>query len=410
MKIVSLISKDTYRRNQNSVTMFLNYCIENNYDLNQIFIDSDIDEEGIIKKGNIISLLNDISFKNAKLLVNNSKEIAADLPSLIEIFIEFNQRGVQIEIIDSSSQDILSDSLLRLGYIKPKTETQIKISQSVKLKSRKGSLLGRAPFGYKKSLTGGFEIDNKKSDIIKNIFKLYSGNYGRDEKLGLRKISNIIKFVCQDDSLKWSPQTLRKILTNRFYTGVYRRDSVIISNNHEFIISEDKFAYVQDIFKKREIGNTRDNVLKNKNHIHNKTLYKCGYCKTNLNKSVHHRAWKKADGTVNKYIYSYINCENIKCKKLNKKRIRIEKKYFTNGHNVNSFIHNSPSLSYSKLVSEFKNQIKLVIRGKRKISDLKNDLVLLKKFENKLDINKKRNITSRTIEIKNNREKILTAL
>ena len=43
---------------------------------------------------------------------------------------------------------------------------------------------------------------------------------------------------------------MRNILKNRFYVGIYQRDSKIISGNHDQIVTDQEFNYIQELFKK----------------------------------------------------------------------------------------------------------------------------------------------------------------
>ena len=403
MEAIGLISKNSFNEYGDSISIYLNHSLDNGYELNKLFIDSEIEENEIVKRGNYNTLIEDFSFRNKKLLIFNSNDIAENLPSLIENYIKLNERGVQIELINSSTQDLLSDGLLRLGYLKPKNEKQIKIAETIKSKSIKGGFLGRAPFGYLKSSSGGFIIDPDKSELIKTIFNLYSGEYGKNNRIGLRKISKIIKTKYSFRELKWAPQTIKKILKNRFYTGVYRRDLVIISNNHEPIITNEQFDFVQNLFLSRRLS---FNKSKSKMSMRNKILFKCGYCNYKLNKSTHHRKWKRASGEEFKKIYTYLNCQNDQCNKVINKRLEIEKYYINDQdedfNNIKEFV------SYNRLVNDFKKNIKLVIRGRFKVSSLKYDIDQLKEYEKYFEINSPKNKYNKIIEVKNNFNEILT--
>ncbi len=175
METIGLISKNSFNEFSDSISIYLNHSLDNGYELNKLFIDSEVEENEIIKKGNYNTLVEGFSFRNKRLLISNSRDIADNLPILIENYIKLYERRIQIELINSETKDLLSDGLLRLGYLKPKSEKQIKIAETIKSKSIKGSFLGRAPFGYFKSSSGGFVVDYNKAELIKAIFNLYSG-------------------------------------------------------------------------------------------------------------------------------------------------------------------------------------------------------------------------------------------
>ena len=405
METIGLINNNSFNKYRDAISIHLNYCLSNGYDLDQLFIDSQIEESEIIKKGNFNTLINDFSFRNKRLLIFNSRDIAENLPILIENYIKLYDRRIQIELINSETKDLLSDGLLRLGYLKPKSEKQIKIAETIKSKSIKGSFLGRAPFGYFKSSAGGFVVDPDKAELIKAIFNLYSGNYGESKRIGLRKISKIIRDNYLFRDLKWSPQAIKKILTNRFYTGVYKRDLVIISNNHDSIITNEKFDFVQNLFVNSKVNyrkiqldkNDRDNIL-----------FKCGYCNHKLNKSIHHRKWKNINGEELNKIYTYLNCNNDRCNKVINMRIDVDKFYIDYEKKNNEY--KSEFVNYNTLVNDFRNNIKLVIRGKLKVSDLKYDIEKLREYEEHFKISNPKDKYDKVIEVKNNFNKILTTV
>ena len=403
METIGLISKNSFNEVSDSISIYLNHSLDNGYELSKLFIDSEIEENEIIKRGNYNTLVEDFSFRNKRLLIFNSRDIADNLPILIENYIKLYERRIQIELINSETKDLLSDGLLRLGYLKPKSEKQIKIAETIKSKSIKGSFLGRAPFGYLKSSSGGFEVDYNKAELIKAIFNLYSGNYGESKRIGLRKISKIIggNYLFRD--LKWTPQTIKKILTNRFYTGVYKRDLVIISNNHDPIITNEQSDFVQNLFVNSKVNFSKNQLDKNNG---DKILFKCGYCNHKLNKSIHHRKWKNINGEELNKIYTYLNCNNDRCNKVMNMRVEVDKFYIDYEAKNNEY--KSEFVNYNTLVNDFRNNIKLVIRGKLKVSDLKYDIDKLREYEEYFEINSPKNKYNKIIEVKNNFNEILT--
>ncbi|MFL2673267.1 MAG: hypothetical protein ACJ0G3_01125, partial [Dehalococcoidia bacterium] len=94
METIGLISNNLFIDNDESISIYLNHSLNNGYDLDQLFIDSEIEESEIIKKGNFNSLVNDFSFRNKRLLIFNSRDIAENLPILIENYIKLYDRRI----------------------------------------------------------------------------------------------------------------------------------------------------------------------------------------------------------------------------------------------------------------------------------------------------------------------------
>ena len=225
------------------------------------------------------------------------------------------------------------------------------------------------------------------------------------DQITLNNASKIIRDNYLFRDLKWSPQAIKKILTNRFYTGVYKRDLVIISNNHDSIITNEKFDFVQNLFVNSKVNyrkiqldkNDRDNIL-----------FKCGYCNHKLNKSIHHRKWKNINGKELNKIYTYLNCNNDRCNKVINMRIDVDKFYIDYEEKNNEY--KSEFVNYNTLVNDFRNNIKLVIRGKLKVSDLKYDIEKLREYEEHFKISNPKDKYDKVIEVKNNFNKILTTV
>ena len=112
-------------------------------------------------------------------------------------------------------------------YHVPQGEKQ---KQGMIRKASKGSLMSRAPFGYK--LTEGKIAPAENYQEVEEIF----GEFLAD-KVSLRKIAEKHKF---------SVNGLKKILKNFTYIGKIKFDNQIFDGTHEPIISTTLFNHVQD--------------------------------------------------------------------------------------------------------------------------------------------------------------------
>ena len=140
----------------------------------------------------------------------------------------------------------------------------------------------------------------------------------------------------------------------------------------------------------------------------NNILFRCGYCNYKLSKSTHHRKWKRITGEGFKKIYTYLNCENDQCNKVINKRLEVEKYYI---YEQSEDIDDTKEFtSYNKLISDFKKNIKLVIRGRLKVSNLKYYIDHLKAYEEYFQINSPKNRYHKIVEVKNDFNKILTPM
>ncbi len=70
-------------------------------------------------------------------------------------------------------------------------------------------------------------------------------------------------------------------------------------------------------------------------------------------------------------------------------RVEVDKFYID--YEAKSNEYKSEFVNYNTLVNDFRNNIKLVIRGKLKVSDLKYDIDKLREYEEYFEINSPKN-------------------
>jgi DNA invertase Pin-like site-specific DNA recombinase len=129
---------------------------------------------------------------------------------------------------------------------------EIKKSHSEKL--RQGEWPTKPPLGYK-SLKGENDRakhvpDEASSSIVQQAFELFStGNYSLKtlaEELAIRGLKTRYGKINSRESIK-------TILTRKFYIGVLEWKGREFKGNHEPIISKELFYRVQDVLKKRSV-------------------------------------------------------------------------------------------------------------------------------------------------------------
>ena len=383
------ISKASLDQDQNIVNKYLNYSIENNLDIKKIFTEGDIFSDDLFEKIEFKDLVKLPQLKNASLLVNSSLDLAKNLIDLSNIYILLSISKVKIDVIENNSGSILLDGLNRLGYSKPKLDKYSKISETINLKSLRGSVLNRIPIGYEKSIDGKFKVKEYEKLAVRKIHKLYSGNYGANKRLGLRKIVQIIDKEFDDLKYKWNTETIKNILKNRFYTGVYLRDAKIISDNHEQIITSNEYNYVQEIFKE----NLKKYKLNSKAVKNNKRISKlvCSYCNSNLNISYHSRKWLLRNGVEKKKVYNYVKCKND-CKFI-RKSIDL-KNYLNKDFDTKNLLF----IEYKNKLRNLRKNLKYLIRGKLSLDFFKNEIDSLMYLENWLKLNNENKYDSAKIK------------
>ena len=370
------IGKNSKNYDENILSKFLEYSLEHNLIIKKIFTEDVFYSDDIFEKCDLLSLLNREELKNSTLVIYNCLDLASNLISLSSIYIAMKESNIQIQLVENNSSSILNDGLNRLGISKPKSQKYTKISETINLKSSRGAVLNRIPLGYEKSLDGKFKINEEEKLIVRKIFKMYSGNFGKTERFGLRKISENLKKDFKYSKYKWNPQSVKNILKNRFYSGIYQRDSKIISGNHDQIVTDEEFNFIQELFKKN-IDSYQSISKKNKPNNYFNLI--CFYCNSKLNISYHSRKWKLSNGNEKKKVYYYAQCKNI-CK-FKRKNIDISK-YIEKEYGSENILLRD----YKKRIQSLRKLIKLLILGRLSLKYFKKEIEILGKLEDLLNI------------------------
>ena len=370
------IGKNSKNYDENILSKFLEYSLQHNLIIKKIFTEDEFYSDDIFEKCDLLSLLNREELKNSTLVIYNCLDLASNLISLSSIYISMKESNIEIQLVENNSSSILNDGLNRLGISKPKSQKYTKISETINLKSSRGAVLNRIPLGYEKSLDGKFKINEEEKMIVRKIFKMYSGNFGKTERSGLRKISENLKKDFKYSKYKWSPQSVKNILKNRFYSGIYQRDSKIISGNHDQIVTYEEFNFIQELFKKN-IDSYQSISKKNKPKNYLNLI--CFYCNSKLNISYHSRKWKLSNGNKKKKVYYYAQCKNI-CK-FKRKNIDISK-YIEKEYGSENILLRD----YKKRIQSLRKLIKLLILGRLSLKYFKKEIEILGKLEDLLNI------------------------
>ena len=370
------IGKNSKNYDENILSKFLEYSLEHNLIIKKIFTEDEFYSDDIFEQCDLLSLLNREELKNSTLVIYNCLDLASNLISLSSIYISMKESNIEIQLIENNSSSILNDGLNRLGISKPKSQKYTKISETINLKSSRGAVLNRIPLGYEKSLDGKFKINEEEKLIVRKIFKMYSGNFGKTERFGLRKISENLKKDFKYSKYKWNPQSVKNILKNRFYSGIYQRDSKIISGNHDQIVTDEEFNFIQELFKKN-IDSYQSISKKNKPKNYLNLI--CFYCNSKLNISYHSRNWKLSNGNKKKKVYYYAQCKNI-CK-FKRKNIDISK-YIEKEYGSENILLRD----YKKRIQSLRKLIKLLILGRLSLKYFKKEIEILGKLEDLLNI------------------------
>ncbi len=248
----------------------------------------------------------------SKIIISSPEILDNDLLGFCKKMLNLINRNIMVFCASYDFPDPFQNAIRVLPYFGKKPERISRIKESINKKASRGQVLGKIPFGYKKTSSSLFKIDDREAGVVRNIFNLYL-KYG--------SISKTSKEISRITEKKWSYQSIKHLLCNDFYVGNYRRYNVLIPNSHDAIIANsifNKISKILSVNKKREY----------KQNFWNRLLF-CKHCESKLVTTNHKNYWISNGVKISKN-YKYYTCKN---------------------KNTNNYLCNEFSIKYEKLNS-----------------------------------------------------------
>lgn len=218
------------------------------------------------------------------------------------------------ENIAEDASGILVESVLEGMAEYYSAELSQKVKRGRKLNAEKCKSNGGVPsLGYKVDNNQRYIIDEEKAPIVKKIFKMYANNY---------TMADIIRYLNENNcktslNRPFNKNSIRTILLNKRYTGVYISTGIEIPNGMPRIISDELFNKVAEIMQKNKKAPAR---AKAKTDYLLTTKLFCGTCKEMMTGT---------SGTSrNGILHTYYTCNGRKTKGCTRKNI--QKDYIEN--------------------------------------------------------------------------------
>ncbi len=176
-----------------------------------------------------------------------------------------------------------------------------KLRTAMERRALRGLVLGRLPYGYESVGDGSIQPAPGEAEVVRRIFGLAVEGKG---------IRSIVKHLNESGYRTrkgghWSMVTVRDMLRNRTYSGVYQRFSSRVTGNHEPLVAPRTFARIQRQLDERaaKSGSARGKPFLLSG------LATCATCGSNLIGVTRHRSWTRKDGSSGKQTYRYYRCE-----------------------------------------------------------------------------------------------------
>lgn len=301
----------------NQKELLRGYVKNNNFNLVKEYVDDGYSGTDFERPG-FQNMLEDINNKKINcVIVKDLSRLGRDhvmTGYYIETFFpENNIRFISIlESYDSFKNQASNDSstfIIACNDYYSK-QNSIKIRNVLNEKRKNGKFVGSLPsFGYMRDpLDKGHLVPNPKTaPIVKNIFKWRADGIGPTEIANRLNKANVItpsgykktnyssRLIDRDN---WNISTVKKILTNRVYTGDLVQHTqtkvnykskkkitldeklwIIVENTHEPLVDKDTFNYV-DTLRKRNTRNYEIKTNREKRLLEGKLF--CKECKNRL--------------------------------------------------------------------------------------------------------------------------------
>ncbi len=170
------------------------------------------------------------------------------------------------------------------------------IKRGVRQKLRRGEWPLKAPYGYiNDPKLRNISIDPEESKVVKKAFKLF---------LEDKTFTEISKYMCgfgmaKKDGKPLKINQIRKMLTNKFYIGIFMYAGEYHEASHKCFVSKKLFEAVQKHLTETE------SPRKRKHYFPFIGMARCGECGSGITAESHTKYYKRTDRIAT---YNYYRC------------------------------------------------------------------------------------------------------
>lgn len=227
---VSTDKNDQLNSLENQISFFQEYAASNNCRLVQIYADKGLSGTTLKNRKELINLLRDAHEDRFDLVViKDISRLARNAIDFLTSIRQLKSLGISCKFVTSNLST--EDGELILGIMAlVAQEESANLSKRVKFGKLINAQKGRVPnsiLGYNRIDNYHLSINENEADIIRMIFNLYTV-----EKSGIRKICSALteKGISTRFGSIWYPSTVRRILSNSIYCGLYENNKWEISD------------------------------------------------------------------------------------------------------------------------------------------------------------------------------------
>ena len=215
---------------------------------------------------------------------------------------KLKKNGVKVyyakQYIPDTPEGIILESVME-GYAEYYSENlSIQVRRGMRENALQGkSVGGYTPLGYAINKEGYYEVVPSEAKIVQEIFEQYANGLSA---------CKVVQY-CNDHgyrtgrNAKFSRNSIRSILLNEKYIGVYHHDDIVLENAVPAIVSKELFDRVQSRYKHNFTSRARAKA--NQDYLLTSKLF-CGHCKSPMIGE----CGRSKTGTM----YYYYKCANRK--------------------------------------------------------------------------------------------------
>ena len=282
---------------------FVTYCEVNLHQPVETFGDLNAGGDGIYSKYTELIAYIKESGSNFLVAIPDSTHIGSDIETVARSFLEIESAGAKVSCQDVNLPDPLQNALSVLGISGVSRARSGKIRESMQEQAMWGKGLGRAPFGYRYTEEGFYDIVKDEAAVVELIYRLYTS-----DRMGMRLIVQHLneRGITTRRGGRWSVVSIRDILKNPVYIGTYTRFGLRLPRSHEPIIDSVTFREARDIVESRR---PRGRVSRAEPYLLSGIAF-CDYCGNKMMGVTRHQRWTNKDGNRNRKTYRYYQCQS----------------------------------------------------------------------------------------------------
>lgn len=281
IRIYARISRDedgnSYTSIENQIEIAKSYIKENKFpDETKVYTDDDISGYTFDRPG--FNRLIKEAEPGDIVIVKDLSRLGRNNPHTLLCLEEFASKNIRLIAINDNYDSFKDDDDI-VGIKTWFNERYVKdISKKIKkvfmMKKEKGEVIGRrhVPYGYTLNEKREIVIFEEEAKVVRKIFEMYIQGKGIKAIAYWLNVNHIPTPFAKYGSKKtlWDFSTVRFILLNDVYTGVWRSNTTyrnkirgkralkqdddkvfVFENHHPAIIDKETFYYVQELYKKR---------------------------------------------------------------------------------------------------------------------------------------------------------------